>query len=369
MQIDEFKLERYLAKHEADIKYVLGASDCETFTIKEVLAEDELTALNNLRLGYSESQGNVLLRKEIAGLLQNSDCSQIIISVPQEAIFLTLNTMLKRGSKAIVQVPCYQSLCAISAAIGAKVTPWSPVILKNRWHWDIEFLKDKIDKTTKLLIINSPHNPTGHLFTRSDFNEIIGLAKENGCYVLSDEMYRMLEYQNETRLPVGSDIYDKCLSLSGLSKTFCLGGLRLGWLSIQDEAIRKKILQLKDYTTLSNSPVTEFIALAALRKKDQIIDRNLNIIQTNLKLLDDFFDRNYDKFNWLKPSAGTVAFVQTKFETNIEDFCSNLIKEKGVLLMPGTMFDYGHHYFRIGFGKKTLPEALTLFEDFTIKNL
>ncbi len=368
MQIDEFKLERYSAKHAANVRYVLGASDCESFAVSEVLSEKELSDLHSLRMGYSESQGNTLLRKEIASLFKNVDYSQIVIAVPQEGLFLALNALLKRGDKVIVQVPCYQSLCAISKAIGCEVVTWSPVTIKNQWHWDIEFLKDKIDKITKLVIINSPHNPTGHLFTKNEYEEIINLAKENNCYVLSDEMYRMLEYQQKNQLPTGSDIYDKCISLSGISKTFGLGGLRIGWLSIREEALLKKVLQLKDYTTLSNSPISEYIALAALRKKDQILNRNMNIIQANLKLLDEFFVRHTDKFSWLKPKAGPVAFVKTKFEKNIEKFCNNLIDQKGVLLMPGTMFDYGHHYFRIGFGRKTLPDALTLFEEYINKN-
>jgi aspartate/methionine/tyrosine aminotransferase len=368
MEIDEFKLERYASKHRADVKYVLGASDCESFAVGELLSEEELAELHNLKMVYSESQGNTLLRKEIASQFQNSDFSQILVTVPQEGIFLTLNTLLKKGDKVIVQVPCYQSLCAISSAIGAKVTPWSPVIIKDQWHWDIEFLKDKIDKTTKLILINSPHNPTGHLFTKKEYEEIIDLAKENNCYVLSDEMYRTLEYQQENQLPIGSDIYEKCISLSGVSKTFGLGGLRIGWLSIKEDALLKKILQLKDYTTLSNSPISEYIALVALRKKDQILSRNMNIIQSNLRLLDEFFARHSDKFSWFRPKAGPVAFVKTEFEGNIEKFCSALIREKGVLLMPGTMFDYGHHYFRLGFGRKNLPDALNLFEEYINKN-
>lgn len=364
MQIDEFKLERYSAKYAGRVKYVLSASDCESSTVREILSENELFALHNLKMGYSESQGNTVLRKEIATLFQNVEYSQIVITVPQEGVFLTLNAILEKDDKVIVQVPCYQSLCAISKSIGCEVIPWAPVTIRNQWHWDIEYLKDKIDKTTKLLIINSPHNPTGHLFTKNEYTKIINLAKENNCYVLSDEMYRMLEYQQDHQLPIGSDIYDKCVSLSGVSKTFGLGGLRIGWLSIREETLRNKILHLKDYTTLSNSPISEYITLTALRKKNTILNRNMKIIQNNLGLLDEFFARYTDKFSWLRPYAGSVAFVKTKFETNMEKFCSALINEKGVLLMPGTVFDYGHHYFRIGFGRKNLPESLKLFEEY-----
>jgi len=170
-------------------------------------------------------------------------------------------------------------------------------------------------------------------------------------------------------LPIGSDVYEKCISLSGLSKTFGLGGLRIGWLSTHDEVLLKRIVEFKDYTTLSSSAVSEFIALAALRKKDRLLSRNLNIIENNLKILDGFFKRNSDKFSWFNPKAGTVAFVKTKFESNIENFCEDIVNKKGVLLMPGTKFDYGHHYFRIGFARKNMPDALKLFEEYVNENI
>jgi len=364
MRIDEFKLERYFTKHESNAKYILGASDCETFTVSEVLSEKELSELHSLRMGYSESQGNAQLREEIATLFQNLTPDDIAVAVPQEAIFLAMNALLDPGDKIAVQVPCYQSLCAVPAAIGAKVLAWSPVTIRNQWHWDLDFLRENVDKTTKLITLNSPHNPTGYHFTQKEYAEIIDIARENGCHVFSDEMYRLLEYQEEDRLPIGSEIYEKCISLSGMSKTFGLGGLRIGWLSTRDRALLERIVEFKDYTTITNSVLSEYVALGALRKREILLSRNMNIIKNNLKLLDEFFTRHTDKFTWLNPKAGPVAFVKTKFEGNIESFCDDLISQKGVLLMPGTKFDYGHHYFRLGFGRKNLPDALGLFEEF-----
>ena len=369
MRIDEFKLERYFTKHEFDARYILCASDCESFSINEILGEKELAELHSLKLGYSESQGNTLLRKEIATLFQNVTFDEIVVAAPQEGIFIAMNALLSSGDKVIVQVPCYQSLCAVPKALGCDVVTWSPVNIGSQWHWDIDFLREKVDKTTKLIVINSPHNPTGYLFSKKEYEEIIGIAKENDCYVFSDEMYRMLEYQKENRLPIGSDVYEKCISLSGLSKTFGLGGLRIGWLSTHDEALLKRIVEFKDYTTLFSSSVSEFIALIALKKIDMILSRNLNIIENNLKILDAFFERHSDQFSWFRPKAGTVAFVKTKFKSNIENFCEDLVNKKGVLLMPGTKFDYGDHYFRIGFARKNMSDALKLFEEYVNENI
>src|SRR3990170_6383643 len=102
MRIDEFKLERYFAKHESNAKYILGASDCESFTISEILSDTELSDLHSLRMGYSESQGNAQLREEIATLFQSQTSDEIAVAVPQEAIFLLMNALLDPGDKAVV---------------------------------------------------------------------------------------------------------------------------------------------------------------------------------------------------------------------------------------------------------------------------
>jgi aspartate/methionine/tyrosine aminotransferase len=362
MNIDNFELERYFAKHETDVKYMLGASDCESLSVKDILSSKELNELQSLRLGYSESQGNILLRNEIAKDFQNVTPNQIIVAAPQECIFLTLNAILEPSNKIVVQLPCYQSLCAVSKAIGCEILPWMPKIKENQWHFDLSELENLVDSETKLIIINSPNNPTGHLFKREEFNVILDIAKKDHCYVFSDEMYRTLEFNENDRLPVGTDMYEKCVSLSGVSKTLGLGGLRIGWLSTKEESLLEKILHLKDYTTLSNSIISEFVALVALKKKGQILKRNKSIINENLKRLDNFFSKHQDIFQWYEPKAGTVSFVKTKLE-NVEEFCEDLIRQKGVFLMPGTKFGYDQ-FFRLGFGRLSLSEALRIFEEY-----
>src|SRR4030042_1495815 len=105
MRIEEFKLERHLAKHEFTAKYIMGASDCESFAVNDILSEKDLLDLQSFRLGYSESQGNTMLRKEIATLFENVTYDKIVVTVPQEGIFIVLNALLDAGDKVVVQVP------------------------------------------------------------------------------------------------------------------------------------------------------------------------------------------------------------------------------------------------------------------------
>ncbi len=257
-------------------------------------------------------------------------------------------------------------MCAIPVAIGCKQIDWKPSIVNNKWHWDIDFLKRNVNRKTKLVIINSPQNPTGALFSQKEFMEIVDIAKQNDCYLLSDEMYRMMEYNKEDRLPVGSDVYEKCISLCGLSKSFGLGGLRIGWLCVREKEVLDQIIKLKDYTTLSNSSLSEFVGLVALKKKDILLRRNMELVKRNLEVLDRFFERHQTRFKWIKPDAGPVAFVKSNMKFD-ESLCNDLVRNAGVLVTPGNTFGYGDEFLRIGFGRSNLPEALKNFEDFIRK--
>jgi aspartate/methionine/tyrosine aminotransferase len=368
MRIDEFKLERYFERHEFSAKYIFCASDCETSTLNDFLSEKELSELHSIRLSYSQAQGNPVLRDEISKMYHNVGSEEIIVSVPEEAIFITMNSLLDPGDNVVVQFPCYQALSEVPRAIGCRVIKWEPEAVQDDWNWSLEFLRKMVNKRTRMIIINSPHNPTGHLFNKKEYDEIIQLARENNCIVFSDEMYRMLEYQNEDQLPIGSDVYEKCISLSGMSKAYGLGGIRIGWLSVREKEALDRIMRFKDYTTISSSALSEYVATVAVRKRAIILSRNLGIIRNNLKLLDTFFQKHKDKFVWLRPKAGPIAFVKTIIDQDIEDFCENVVKQKSVMLMPSTKFEYGDQHIRIGFGRQNMPEALNLFEEYLAEN-
>lgn len=394
MKLDEFKLERYFAKYEFNALHILCASDCETFSLDELLPANknsrrtELSKLLGLSLGYTESQGNPELRNEISKLFTKTKPQDIVVCTPQEGIFLVMNVLLSPGDKILVQYPCYQSLFEVAKAIGCEVINWKPDKNSSQWRWDMDFLKSNA-RNAKLIVINSPHNPTGHLFSKKEYTEIMHIAKQNRCYVFSDEMYRLLEHNAKARLPAGSDVYKKCISLSGLSKAFGLPGLRIGWLSIRDKDVMSKVLSFKDYTTICSSALSEHAALLALKNKDRIILRNLNIIKYNMKLLDSFFSRHNTRFSWVRPKAGPVALVKIDFSNlklhknyqhnfhknshsfNSHEFCDEIIKRAGVMLLPSTVYTvYGYDdflndsYFRIGFGRKNMPEALKAFENY-----
>lgn len=366
MKIKPFALERYFAKYEFSTKYLLSSSDCDGLFQKEVLemADPQTKSLwDSLQLGYTESQGQPLLKKEIAKLYNGIDDNNILIVAPEEGIFVAMNCLLDKGDHVICNFPGYQSLYEVAESIGCEITKWHPDEESN-WKFDPEFLIKNIRPNTKLIVINFPHNPTGYLPSKDDFNRIIEIAKEHNIYVFSDEMYRFLEYNPEDRLPSACEIYDKTVVLFGMSKTFGLAGLRIGWLVTKDKDLYQKITAFKDYTTICSSAPSEILALIALRAKEKIIKRHLDRINRNFQLADTFFNKHQDLFSWIKPKAGTIAFPKINSGEDSFEFCERVIKEAGIMLLPSDVYDYDSKHFRLGFGRENFPEALAAFEDY-----
>jgi len=367
MKIAPFELERYFAKYEFNVPYLLSPSDCEPLNMSEILAmadNNSRSLWDNLTLAYTESQGHPLLREEITKLYTNISAEDILVMAPEEGIFVAMNVLLKKGAHVITTFPGYQSLYEVAISQECEVSNWLP---NDNGQFDIQKLFKLVKKETKLIVFNFPHNPTGATITASELYQIIDFAKKHGIFIFSDEMYRFLEYDSNDRLPSVSDIYDDSISLFGMSKTFSLPGLRIGWLTTRNKKIFGQLTYFKDYTTICSSAPSEILAIIALQNKEKIIARNLEIISTNLSLIDEFTWKHSSIFKWKKPKAGTIAFPELKLNTSIDEFCKKLIDEKGVMLLPSSVYQYDKECVRIGFGRKNMPLALQLFDDFLTK--
>lgn len=370
MKIKPFELERYFAKYEFSTQYLLSSSDCESLLLSEVLqmADAETHYLwENLKLSYTESTGHPLLKKEISKLYSSINPDDINVLVPEEGIFVAMNGILEKGDHVISTYPGYQSLFEIANSLGCEVSKWTPDY-KDGWQFDLEKLKSMVRKNTKLIVINFPHNPTGATISETELHEIIDLCRQSNLLLFSDEMYRFLEYNKKDRLPSASDLYENALSLFGLSKSFALPGLRIGWLSSKNKKLMQEIATFKDYTTICNNAPGEILAIIALRNREKIFSRNLEIISKNLELLHIFFSKHNHLFGWQPPKAGPIAFPELKGELKSNKFCHDLIEQKSVMLLPGQVYDFPGNHFRIGFARNNLSQALEKLEEFVQEN-
>lgn len=365
MQIPPFKLERYFARYEFSARYLLCSSDIESVTIQNLLDLEPGSSerFQQHWLGYTESAGAPSLRDAISQTYTGINPSEVLVhSGAEEAIFLFMNAMLQPGDHVIVHWPCYQSLYEIARSIGCEVTFWQ-AHEENGWALSLDELKGSLRANTKAIIVNTPHNPTGYVMTKTDYQQLNQLVQEHNILLFSDEVYRESEYSAGLRLPSACEINPLAISLGVVSKTYGLPGLRIGWIATRNREVYQKMAAQKDYTSICNSAPSEFLAEIALRHREKLIRRNLEIIQHNLSILDAFFSRHADRFTWVKPFAGPIAFPKL-LGADIEAFCHDLVMTRGVLLLPGTLYGETGNHFRIGFGRKNMPEAVDRLEEF-----
>lgn len=361
-----FALERYFAKHEFRTKYILSASDCEALTQKELLslADAECGKLwQNLKLSYTETLGHPALLRAIAGLYRTVASDHLLVAAPEELIYIAMRVLLERGDHIVVTTPAYQSLHEIAASIGCTVHSWSLEPTRDGWNLDLQFLKDHVDDATKLIVINFPHNPTGHHISPDIQRNIIEIARTRGIRIFSDEMYRGAEYHAEDMLPAMVDEYEKGISLWGLSKSFALPGLRVGWLATKDEEFLRDCARLRDYLTICNSAPAEILGIIAVREHKKILQRTRDLLMKNLAVADEFFGQHSNSFTWLRPKAGSVAFPALRLPIPVEQFCTNLIDSKNLLITPGSLFQYPGNHFRIGLGRADFTQAVAILGD------
>jgi aspartate/methionine/tyrosine aminotransferase len=366
MQIRPFELERYFARHEFTARYLLSSSDCEALTQSELLdrADDEMTAAwKGLKLGYTETRGHPLLLAAIAGLYPGLQVEHLLVTAPEEAIFLFMHALLQPGDHVVSTFPGYQSLYEIADSIGCSVDYWQPDETRG-WYFDPGMLRRSLRKNTRLVVVNFPHNPTGFLPDPADFNEMVGIIRQQGAYLLSDEMYRHMELPPQVTLPAACELYERAFSLSGLSKAYGLPGLRIGWLAGQDTKLVKRVSELKDYTTICNSAPSEILAIIALRSRVEIIAKQMARLQRNLVVLERFFEDHAELLTWQRPQAGSVCFPGLRVEKDSFEFCEELVTHAGILLVPSQVFNFGNRHVRIGFGRENLPEVVAYFSDY-----
>jgi aspartate/methionine/tyrosine aminotransferase len=367
MKIRSFDLERYFALYEFSVQYLLSSSDCEPLSMKELteMASPGTRVMwEELRLGYTESAGHPLLREKISSLYENMGPDSVLVAVPEEGIFIVMNALLDPGDHVVCISPAYQSLYEIARSIGCSVTPWEKEIRDGKWYFDTNKLEQAITEKTKMIIVNFPHNPTGWLPSPAEQEKMVSIASERGIYLFSDEMYRGLETGNTEMLPGACDLYRNAISLSGLSKTYGLPGLRTGWLVCENPDIRKRLASFKDYTTICHSAPSEILSIMALENASRLASRSLEIVEKNLGHARAFFDSWKNLFTWIEPSGGSIAYPRLDLDLDVFDFCEGAVKEKNVMVVPSKVLGDDSSHFRVGLGRKNFPEALAAFEEY-----
>jgi DNA-binding transcriptional MocR family regulator len=231
MRIADFALERYFARWEFAVRHVLCASDVEGWSMAELLdlADDETRSMwAGLKLGYTESSGHPLLRREIATLYDTIDTDDVLVFAgAEEAIFCLMSTSLQEGNHVVVTWPGYQSLYEVARAAGASVSLHA-LREEDGWSLDVDRLIRSFRPDTRMVVVNAPHNPTGMLPAEGEWRRLAAACADAGIRLVADEVYRFLEHDGSSTLPAGADLDERAVSIGVMSKSFAMAGLRIG---------------------------------------------------------------------------------------------------------------------------------------------
>lgn len=357
MKIETFALERWMSTYEMKVQYDIAESGIYPMTVAELLdllppgeRDQTLAHLLDLRLAYNEARGTEALRTIIAGTYRHTGPDEILVTTGAiEANYLLFNTLLDAGDHLVSVYPAYQQLYAVANAIGCEVALWK-LRPDNGFRYDLAALERLVTPRTKLIVVNTPHNPTGAMLSADDLKRIYDLAGSIGARVLCDEAYRWLELPGGDALaPPIRDLGEVGISVGTLSKPFGLPGLRIGWIAAPADLIAR-CWGARDYISLSPGRLNDALGALALTHRDGIIARTRAIVTENMATARRWFAEHEAVVSWTPPRAGLLALMRYHLDLPSLHLANKLAEEYSVMLAPGSAFGF-EGYLRLGIGQ------------------
>ena len=346
MQLRPFLLDAWIDQYEHDIEFNLAASTGPSWTVNDILAlSDDATRHRflNHKLVYGHPAGADSLREAIAAM-QNVPVEAVqIVTGASEALLALMWLAAEPGANVILPLPGFTTFSALPESLGLE-TRFYRVRRENGFRIDPDEIKHIADSKTKLILINSPHNPTGATIGDAEMEALHEFTAERGIQLVSDEVYHPIYHGRQTksaaRLPHATVIAD-------LSKAFSIPGVRTGWMIEHDAQRRQQYWTARAYFSICNGTTGEILSEIAIRRRDAVLGKTQEIATQNLKLLEGFMAEHGDVLCWIPPQGGMTAFPWLVSGEDARPFCQ-AATERGILLAPGDCFDAPSH-FRLGF--------------------
>jgi aspartate/methionine/tyrosine aminotransferase len=363
MRLKPFLLDAWLDTYEHGIEFNLAASTGPTWTVNELLdlgGEESRERYLNHSVVYGRPAGADSLRQAIAEMQGVSVEHVQVVTGASEALVVLMWLAAEPGANVILPLPGFATFSALPESLGLELRYYR-VRRENNFHMDVDEIKRLADSKTKLILINSPHHPTGATISDSDMDTLHEFTSQRGIQLISDEVYHPIYHGRETksaaRLPHATVIND-------LSKAFPLAGTRVGWIIERDAKRREQYWTARSYFSVCNSTPGEILAEIAVRNHAAVLAKTQKIASQNLQQLDRFMASHPDVFGWTRPQGGMTAFPWFLNGEDTRPFCQAATAH-GILLAPGDCFDSPSH-FRLGFAASAdnFPRALARMEEF-----
>jgi aspartate/methionine/tyrosine aminotransferase len=277
-----------------------------------------------------------------------------------EALLAFFFLAAEPDANVVLPSPGFPTNDAMAESFGIEVRRYV-LRAENQFRIDLEEIQRLVDRNTRFVLVNTPHNPTGAVLSDAEMQSLHDFCADRGVQLIADEVYHPIYHgppvQSAARLPHVTVVSD-------FSKALCLSGLRVGWIIDRDAERLKRYMTARNYFTITNSSIAERLAAFALRHNDAIYSRAQRVAARSLSLLDQMFAEHADVIRWIRPSGGMTAFPWLARGGDTRDFCLRLAR-RGVLMVPGDCFGRPEH-FRLGFAAADsgFQPAIERFADF-----
>jgi aspartate/methionine/tyrosine aminotransferase len=357
-------LDHWLAEHDsaaAPIRYDLASSAGPVWTLEELMAlagDMGKPPLGTLPLSYSLPQGSKSLREQIALFCEVQPEWVVTMTGASEALSALFCLAAGPDSSVVLPAPAFPAMAALAQAWGHRVKTYA-LSRGSRYSQSAIDVLSVVDETTRFVLVNAPHNPTGSVMTERELAYLAASLAEKRIPLVVDQVCHPLYHDAEH---LSSATIPNVIVVGDLSKALSLPGLRIGWIIDRDQRRRERLVDLRSYFTISGSPLTEAIGVHALIHRHQILDRLRAAATANLALLQTFMSAHAHDIGWVRPGGGTVAFPWRLDGVDSRPLC-NALAQQGVLIVPGDCFDAPEH-FRLGFGAQVhgFADALDIFD-------
>jgi aspartate/methionine/tyrosine aminotransferase len=360
MNIALHEIEPWLIEHQ-HARYNLGESGMVNQPLGALLADvgASVAELGAVSLGNSDTRGSLALREAIAALHPGATADNVLVTTgTSEALWLYFHVRHRAGDNAVVPVPAFQSLFEVPRYLGYELRAL-PLRPEDNFRLDLDALARAVDARTRVVVLNSPQNPTGVVLRPHEVAAARRAARVVGAEVLADEHYRFmpLDPSPDALLPTMYEPGGEVVALGSMIKCFGCVGLRVGWL-VGPRDLLDACRDLKDYTTHTVCALNEHVALQVLRGAPRLAPRLRGWLRSNVAAFGELVARHPDVLAWTPPEGGLVAFPSLRAGVGVSsaDFARALVAQTEVFVLPGETFQRPGH-FRVGFG--LAPEDFT----------
>ena len=352
MKFSLFALEEWFDRYEFKVDYMLGSSSCAGMTVEELFdLTGESVDFHHTMLTAPPVSGDPDLLESISTWYENTEPDEIHVTCSStEAIFLLTHSLLKPGDSVVAMFPMYPSLYQAAEDLGAEIRRWH-LRHENNFQPDFDELVPLVDDSTRLIILNNPHNPTGQTLDEKELKKVISIASRVGAKVWCDEVFRGITVKGNSLTPSIRDVDGETIAIGSMSKVFGLSGLRIGWIAAPKD-ILDSLRHIRYFTTVCSPVIEQKLAAIAHRHRDKVLARNQAIVDCNFPVLEKWIQNQNGIFDWVKPVGGPITFPRFIPEINTNELCRVLAEEYSVLIPPGKYTFDSEGFIRIGYGIK-----------------